>query len=764
MGFWGAYMGKRNYKVGTSVKKSFIRVIILLIIGFGLIGFYSSRLISYLFYEEIKGESITMAENYANELSNSNIALETIHSLIDVRMELTVKLVINDSQEASVNDLASIADEYNVREINIYDKDRKIQKSNIYRYIGWEITPDHPAYEYFHEDSNQEIFIEDIRKDALSEVYMKYTYMKNDKGNVIQVGFQADTYYDLIEHFQVHRTIEELNKFNNIMGAQFIDNSINISSQKSSIENYEFIIDQAKTDAINQDAEYSNKTICCGEDVFEVMIPVYRDDEKLGTLAISYLISDLMGKLKLIYFTSIASLILIFAILARGIFNIIKRNKRFIELVYYDQLTGLPNTDYLIEYFEDSISKRDAEDISKNKAILLIDIVNFNLIFLTHGYMQGEIVIKQISEQINGLLKENEELFKIGESQFIIYIGQYKSKESLRKTASKVSSLFKPNTKKFDIPSHVTVKIGINEIEESSEDILEIITNAQIAANRHINNKCNCEFFDNEMSKEITRKNYIEDEIKKIIKGDKDNIYLDYQPQLDLRSNTISGFEGLARMKTDKFGQVSPLEFISIAVESNLIVDLGLILMEKACMFLSELHKEGFDNVIVAVNISTIQILRDDFSDNVMKIIEKLNINPNCLELEITESEFIDNFDIVNVNLMKLKGIGISVAIDDFGTGYSSLTRLRELNIDRVKIDKSFIDTITTSKKEETIISDIISLAHKMNLETVAEGVELEEEKDYLIDSDCDIMQGYLFSKPVSWEMALDMLKETDSK
>ena len=128
------------------------------------------------------------------------------------------------------------------------------------------------------------------------------------------------------------------------------------------------------------------------------------------------------------------------------------------------------------------------------------------------------------------------------------------------------------------------------------------------------------------------------------------------------------------------------------------------------------------------------------------------------MELEITESEIIDNFEIVNINLMKLKENGISIAIDDFGTGYSSLERLRDLRIDKLKIDKSFIDKIIISKPEEVIISDIISLAHKINLETVAEGVELQEQKEYLIDNGCDIIQGYLFSKPVSKERALEML------
>ena len=213
-------------------------------------------------------------------------------------------------------------------------------------------------------------------------------------------------------------------------------------------------------------------------------------------------------------------------------------------------------------------------------------------------------------------------------------------------------------------------------------------------------------------------------------------------------------------MKSEELGQISPVEFISIAEESNLIIGLGLILLKEACIFLNKLNKQGFKDIIVAVNVSVKQILRHDFADNVMKIIEETNIKASNLEIEITESEVADKFDIVNMNLAKLKSIGISIALDDFGTGYSSLERLRMLSIDRLKIDKTFIDRISETELEKVIVGDIISLSHKLGLKTVAEGVEEEEQKRYLINNKCDIMQGYLFSKPVSQEEVLKMLKE----
>lgn len=753
-------MSKENYKVTVSSNKSFFRAIIIAVIVFILTAFFTLRLINYLYYEEIKEDSISIAKSYANELSQSDVALETINNLVDDRLELTAKLVTKSTQNSDINQLINIANEYNVREINIFNQEGVIHRSNIEDQIGWRIKEYHPAYEYFNDDSNQEMFIENIRQDVLSDTYMKYAYYKNNDGEIVQIGMAADAYYDLIDYFQIQTTLEELNKFNDIIGAQFIDNSLNITHQESSIDNFEFELDESKTNAINQDMEYSYKTYCCGEDVYEVMIPVYRDNNKIGTLAISFLISDLINNLRLIYIIGVAILILVFLAVAWIIFKLNKKNKRLVDLVYYDQLTGLPNLDYLVEYFNDLADDMSEQDDIINRAIILIDIVNLHIIYLTHGFEQGETILEQISNQINNLLSQNEKLFMIADSQFIIYVQEYKTKEHLLNISSKINSLFNPNRKDSNIPSHVTVKMGIKKIKNSSEDIFDIIKDAQIAANSIATNEFNCQFFNSEMAEEIARKNYIGNEIKDFIKGGNNSIYMDYQPQLDLRTNKISGFEGLARMTTEKLGQVSPLEFIGVAEESNLIIDLGLIFLKKACEFLNELNKQGFPNVIVAVNMSIIQVLRDDFYENVKKIIEETNINPNNLELEITESEFLENFEIVNKNLVKLKKMGISIAIDDFGTGYSSLDRLRELSVDKLKIDKSFIDRTNTSKSEKLITGDIISLAHKIGLKTVAEGVEYQKQKDYLIENNGDIMQGYLFSKPVSHKKAFEMLRE----
>lgn len=186
---------------------------------------------------------------------------------------------------------------------------------------------------------------------------------------------------------------------------------------------------------------------------------------------------------------------------------------------------------------------------------------------------------------------------------------------------------------------------------------------------------------------------------------------------------------------------------------------MGKLILQKACRFLSKIYDLGFDDIKISVNISVIQLLRDEFVKDLIEIIESSGIDKKSLILEITESIIMENFDLINKKLEKIRRTGILISLDDFGTGFSSLSRLRELNIDYVKIDKYFIDNIREGNDDTLITADIISMSHKVGLKVVAEGVEREDQKKYLERNQCDILQGYLISKPLNEDKAIDFLK-----
>lgn len=220
------------------------------------------------------------------------------------------------------------------------------------------------------------------------------------------------------------------------------------------------------------------------------------------------------------------------------------------------------------------------------------------------------------------------------------------------------------------------------------------------------------------------------------------DLFLQYQLILDLRTNSICGFEALARLNTEKFGLVSPAEFIPIAEKTKLIVPIGEIVIVKAFHFINKLKELGYDKTNVAINISAIQLLSPDFADTLFELIGKMQIDLRHIIIEITESVFASDYKKVNNIIHKLRDAGLQIAIDDFGTGYSSLARENELYADSLKIDKYFMDKLIDADIDKAIASDIISMAHKLGQCVIAEGVEYEIQLQYLKKHGCDKIQG----------------------
>jgi EAL domain-containing protein (putative c-di-GMP-specific phosphodiesterase class I) len=222
-----------------------------------------------------------------------------------------------------------------------------------------------------------------------------------------------------------------------------------------------------------------------------------------------------------------------------------------------------------------------------------------------------------------------------------------------------------------------------------------------------------------------------------------------YQPQFDLETDCITGFEALIRWNSSELGMISPSRFIGIAEDSHLIIPIGMWVLKTACSFLHKLHQSGYQELNISVNISMLQLLQDEFVDMVMDTVRTAGINAKYLELEITESILMESYETIAGKLKLLRTKGIKVALDDFGKGYSSLNYLKLLPITTLKIDKAFIDTITDNEENKSFADLIVNLGRSLNLCVIAEGVETSEQKDYLTKNKCNKMQGYLFSRPL---------------
>ena len=258
------------------------------------------------------------------------------------------------------------------------------------------------------------------------------------------------------------------------------------------------------------------------------------------------------------------------------------------------------------------------------------------------------------------------------------------------------------------------------------------------------------------MENEIQRERQLEKELAEISDGiSEERFFLQYQPIIDLKKNKVCGFEALARLKSDVFGFVPPLAFIPVLERTKLIIPFGRIIVRKSLTFLKKIHELGYEEMSVSINISAIQLLSDNFTKKFLDIVKEVGVVPEKIWVELTESVFASNYQEINSVLGRLMEQGIRVAIDDFGTGFSSLYRLLAININSIKVDKAFMDGIELINIDEAITKDIISLGQKLRYTVVAEGVETEIQKDYLMAYGCDRAQGYFFSKPLNEQDAI---------
>jgi len=428
--------------------------------------------------------------------------------------------------------------------------------------------------------------------------------------------------------------------------------------------------------------------------------------------------------------------------------------ERLTYLAYHDSLTGLPNK---LSLYENSY--KDIFLPQKDKAALLfIDMDHFKYINDSMGHAFGDQLIIQVSERLTSLLKDCCSIYRLSGDELIVIMENIKGKEDAEVFASHILAGFKEEFNVLNSVLHISLSIGITIYPEHGINIEELLKYADLAMYRAKETGRKRYVVYNQLMNEVfTERLNIEKHLHTALEKNEFEIY--YQPQLDLKSKKITGIEALLRWKSPELGLVSPLKFIKIAEDTHLIIPLGNWVLKNACDFLKNLHKKGCKDLSVSVNISILQLLQTDFGNMVIDTLEFYGLEPKYLELEITESIVIESFENMGLILEKLNGQGIRIALDDFGKGYSSLSYLKQLPISTLKIDKSFIDNISNESNNNTLTRHILAMGKSMGMCVVAEGVESEEQLEYLTKHGCHKIQGYLYSEPLP-EAELNKLLE----
>ncbi len=430
-----------------------------------------------------------------------------------------------------------------------------------------------------------------------------------------------------------------------------------------------------------------------------------------------------------------------------------EKEEEILKLAYYDSLTSLPNRSLLEDRASRLINKN-----GRNKnygALMFVDLDNFKNINDTKGHIVGDLILVECAKKLSKTIRKYDTVARFGGDEFVILIDtQHNDKNSAVKSIrtvannvlTKLSQPLTVETNEYQLTASIGIAIFNDHI--TFDELMKRADSAMYHSKDK--GKNNFSFFDPKLQKEIERKTIITEKLRLAIKNKK--IMVHYQKQFNQEQQVV-GAEALLRWNDKVLGYVSPAEFINIAEESDLILQLGDYVIEESIKLLSSWEKDKIKkDWRISVNISIKQFEKSNFVKNVENNIFKYNIVPNKLRLEFTESLLFKNTDKALEKIHYLKNLGLTLSIDDFGTGYSSLSYLKKLPIDELKIDKSFIDDILTDENDETIVLAILSIGKKFGFEVIAEGVETKEMYEKLLTLGCEYFQGYYFAKPMPQE------------
>ena len=421
--------------------------------------------------------------------------------------------------------------------------------------------------------------------------------------------------------------------------------------------------------------------------------------------------------------------------------------RQLYKLAYYDSLTGLPSRDYFIEKLQQSLERADKHH--KRVGIIFIDFDSFKAINDTAGHMVGDLVLQLISQRLTKRIGKKGTLARFGGDEFLVEIPDLETDEPIHAMIESIMETLKKPAVIDDEEYHVSASIGIAVYPDDGESPDTLIKNADIAMYEAKGRGKNQAVFCTDDIKDSTTMNHT------LVNNlywalDRDELHLLYQPKISLETNKIIGFEALLRWNNSEYGVVNPEVFIPMAEQTGMIRPFGLWVIRTACQQIQQFNEWAGRELSISINISLIQLRDPSMVEHMAAILKETHTPPHNVEVEITESIAFQDEPFIMEQLRKMKELGISIAIDDFGTGYSSFSRLRTFPIDLIKIDIEFVRAISSNlHKDQAIIRSIIQLAKNLGLKVLAEGVETEEQLQFLKGQGCDFIQGFLFYTPL---------------
>jgi len=422
----------------------------------------------------------------------------------------------------------------------------------------------------------------------------------------------------------------------------------------------------------------------------------------------------------------------------------ISDRKKAEEKLTQDTLTGLPNRARFYDLLKLRVSRRDQQC-----AVLLLDVDRFKLVNDSLGNASADQLLIQIAHRVKTCMRQGDILARVGGDEFAVLLDDVSGEEEALSVATRIQQALSISFNLLGQEVYTTMSIGI-ALASDHEQVSDMLRDAETAMHQaKARGKARYEVFGHDMHGELMSRLKMETDLRRAC--ERDELFVDYQPIVSLGSRTLIGFEALARWHHPEFGLVPPKDFIPVAEETGQILTIGQTVLESACRQAREWQQTypAAPPLFVSVNLSVKQFNQPDLVENIASLLERFQLPPRCLKLEITESVFSDNIEAAVGLLTQLRQLGVQLSIDDFGTGYSSLSYLQRFPIDTLKIDRSFVTQMMENEENLAIVRTIVALARNLGMDVVAEGVETEDQLKLLRKLECENGQGYLFSTPL---------------
>jgi diguanylate cyclase (GGDEF)-like protein len=478
-------------------------------------------------------------------------------------------------------------------------------------------------------------------------------------------------------------------------------------------------------------------------------VPMLQGDkvERVYAVDVNQSAASFMTKVLLTVVTLTTSLLIVMgfsvpaAIAARRIRERWLAEDQIRYLALHDSLTGLPNRVQLRQHLDRAIARSRRHN--QLMAVLCLDLDRFKDVNDTLGHPTGDALLEEVAARLKSTVREIDLVGRLGGDEFAVVAEDLDAAEGAvrlaRRLCTALAELYQVNG--HEVSTSASIGIALGPIDGTSGETL--MKEADLALYRAKQDGRNTfRFFEPAMDAALQKRRQLENDLRRALR--KNELYLDYQPQFDLESGTLTGYEALVRWWHPTDGDMSPSTFIPIAEETGLIAPLGEWILRTACGYAATWERD----LTLAVNLSPAQFKTQDIEALVKKVLAETGLEPNRLELEITEATLLQNTDAVVETLTRLDQIGVSIAMDDFGTGYSSLSYLTRFPVKKIKIDRSFIDTLGVSPQTSAIVSSIVGLGQSLHVIITAEGVETEDQAEMLKQWGCDQVQGFYYGRP----------------